>query len=242
VLREYGLVDRFGLTSAMGGEKLPSKDDVVDLLKSGSCPLPPSISASHLADAILSDLREQQATSAVAPLRVPCKLDTIPAGTQAAGRYHRHIFALLKFIFEGSLCRGSIEKEINRGRKRVDIVFDNTAQSGFFYELGATHRVFCPKIFVECKNYTNDLRNPEFDQLVGRFHKRRGNFGILICRRIKDKQKALATSQDFLNGDRGWVLFLEDGDIKSLLRFRAADDAQGVDDFMAEKLDSLVMA
>jgi hypothetical protein len=50
-----------------------------------------------------------------------------------------------------------------------------------------------PYIYVECKNYTGDPANPELGQLAGRVSNRRGQVGILFCRKLKDKELFIST-------------------------------------------------
>jgi hypothetical protein len=41
-------------------------------------------------------------------------------------------------------------------------------------------KIKSPYIFVECKNYSYKIENPEIDQLAMRFKDKYGRFGILI--------------------------------------------------------------
>jgi transcription antitermination factor NusG len=63
------------------------------------------------------------------------KLDSIPAGDADATVFHNHIIGVLTAIFYPYLTNPKKEQEIHDGRKRVDIVFQNSAHDGFFFEL-----------------------------------------------------------------------------------------------------------
>ena len=57
---------------------------------------------------------------------------------------------------------------------------------------------------VECKNYSRDLKNPELEQLSGRFSPRRGQVGIAACRTIEDVRHHLALVYHcYLTGEPG---------------------------------------
>ena len=73
-------------------------------------------------------------------------------------------------------------QEINEGRKRIDIMYTNAAQDGFFHRVMTAPQIAALKIPVECKNYTKDAENPEVDQLTGRFAPNRGWMGFLLYR------------------------------------------------------------
>jgi hypothetical protein len=47
-------------------------------------------------------------------------------------------------------------------RKRIDIMFSKSADDGFFPMLVQSHKILCPYIAVDCKNYSEDPNNPEF--------------------------------------------------------------------------------
>ena len=168
-------------------------------------------------------------------------LTDIPTGPKHASAYHKEIFRLLSLIFEDALTNGVIEEEINSGRKRIDIVFENSAENGFFHRLVHHHRIFCPYVFFECKNYKHDVSNPEFDQLIGRFHDKRGRFGVLVCRKIAYRQKTLDTSRDVVNANQGCILVFDDEDMLALVELRNTQSLSDVNNYLSQKLRAILM-
>lgn len=108
------------------------------------------------------------------------------------------------------------ESQIHDGRKRIDISYANTARDGFFKYL-IRHRIKSRYVFVECKNYGTDVTNPELDQLSSRFSTLRGEFGILACRSFKDKDLFLRRCRDTASDGRGYIIALDDEDLKRLV-------------------------
>lgn len=108
----------------------------------------------------------------------------IPAGRDFADEYHEFILGLLSFIFYPSLTNPKKETPIDNHRKRIDITYTNTAEKGFFYNLKS--EITSNYIYVECKNYSGKISNPEFDQLAGRFNKSASEVGMLVCRKCDD--------------------------------------------------------
>lgn len=168
-------------------------------------------------------------------------LKDIKKGNDEASRFHSFSFDNLIFIFADRLSNPKTEQTINDGRKRIDIVFDNNDRSGFFNRLNVFHRIKCPKIFIECKNYGKEIVNPEVDQLLGRFSNRRGEFGILLCRDVADKKLLLKRCQDVLHSERGFIIVLEDSDILQLLKFKDNKKEIEIDNYMSGKFDELIM-
>ncbi len=168
-------------------------------------------------------------------------LEGIEPGNEGATNFHKISFDSLIRVFAVRLSNPVREKEINEGRKRIDIVFDNSDKAGFFDELNRLYRIPCPKIFAECKNYGREIGNPEIDQLAMRFSSRRGMFGILVCRSIKDRESLIKRCRDVLKDRDGFIIVLDDTDLGCLLQCRDNGDESGIDNFMRTRLDELIM-
>jgi hypothetical protein len=241
-LRSFGLVDHFQLRGLIRSDSLPVKSKILKHLANGTRSLPPSVSPSFVADMILAALREADDEAGIRkPRKKRFNLAGIKPGRAQAGKYHKTVFEALSYVFSPALRNGKIEREVDEGRKRIDILFENPLKSGFFRRLTTQHQIFCPLIFVECKNYQHDPANPEFDQLIGRFHEKRGKFGILVCRRIVDTKAKLARCGNVIGGGSGYIIVLEDTDIMKLVAARNQDDIAQVNDLLSEKLTEALL-
>lgn len=168
-------------------------------------------------------------------------LKRIEIGKNGANDFHKISFDNLIEIFGIRVANASSEVKINEGRKRIDIVFDNADSEGFFKSLNQLYHIKCPKLFIECKNYGDEIGNPEIDQLLGRFSDRRGHFGILLCRSIKNKDTMIRRCKDAMHDKNGYIIVLEDNDIKQLLQFKEEQKESEIDRFLSVKLDELIM-
>lgn len=163
----------------------------------------------------------------------------LPTGTDEAASYQRAVESLLSALFYPALADPQPEHKIHDGRKRIDITYTNVATQGFFYWIAANYRA--PYIFVECKNYGTELGNPELDQLAGRFSPDRGKFGVLVCRTFEDKRLFVQRCRDTAQDDRGYIVALDDSDLKLLVEARRQNDHAIQFQFLQERFQELVM-
>jgi hypothetical protein len=143
------------------------------------------------------------------------------AGPADADRYEKATEGLLTALTYPNLTNPIVQHEIHDGRKRIDITYTNMAINGFFSWV-ATHYP-APHAFVECKNYTRDLGNPELDQLAGRFSPSRGKIGFIVCRGFENKDLFIERCRDTAKDDRGFIVPLDDDDLKSLVAERKSN-------------------
>ncbi len=173
------------------------------------------------------------------------RFEELKPGEGDANNYHDHILDCLNIIFNDSIYANYLsapkkEAPINQGRKKIDIKYHNSSVRGFFSRLSNYGNLFCAKILFECKNYTQDLKNPEYDQLVGRFNNRESTIGFIVCRNISNKNYALEKCRDFLKDGRGYVFILTDIDIIKLLQFIIDKKRDGlIDNFLELKMKEL---
>jgi hypothetical protein len=169
---------------------------------------------------INEDIAETVGSAQVDFLEAYGKVEAIRPGTHGASAYHRAVADLLSAIFYPPLANFKIEDEIHGGRERIDITCDNVATAGFFDWVNRGYH--CPIIPIECENYDRELANPEFDRLSGRFTDQRGNLGLLVCRAFEDKTLFLERCRDTSKDGRGYVIVLDDKDLRTLAEEAAA--------------------
>jgi hypothetical protein len=149
---------------------------------------------------------------------------SVPRGSNDASLYHDRITKLLTVLFYPALVFPHKEEKIHQGRKRIDIAFTNAATHGFFQWVAQHHAA--ANVFVECKNYSSDLANPELDQLSGRFSPSRGQVGLLLCRHLEDKELFIQRCRDTALDGRGFIIPLDDDDLAALVQIGDDRDEQ----------------
>lgn len=166
------------------------------------------------------------------------ELDKINPGRRQALKYHKLIFSILKLVFDEKLKKGKMEEKIADGIKRVDITFKNPRSDGFFKDLDNGYHIICPNIFIECKNYNDNLGDREFGQIQGRLNNVRGQFGILICRKVENVENIKKRQDDAIK-KKDYVIVLEDEDIKKMVDWKLNGDDEEIEDHLEEKFKRL---
>ncbi|OMD61042.1 hypothetical protein [Paenibacillus odorifer] len=189
---------------------------------------------------INEELTEQQALVDIISY-LKTKLISIPPGPTNATEYHRTAMGILELLFYPSITSPTIEEEIHDGRKRIDIVFENSAEKGFFFRLPTVHQVPSSLIMVECKNYSRDVANPELDQMAGRFGPNRGKFGLILCRTIDNMDTFLARCNDTCKDDRGYIIPIVDTDLLHLLDGFLVNRESVVESFLNERFKKIII-
>jgi SAM-dependent methyltransferase len=169
-------------------------------------------------------------------------LDKIDEGNTGsnANDYETVISLLLSRLFDGDLKNLKVQEEINEGRRRIDFVMTNDAKDGFFSHLADKHKLKCPYILFECKNYSEELKNPEFAQLADRLQSKIGQVGFIICRSIEDKEKCLRAQQDRYPDKL--ILVLDDDDIINLVDFHMEGDREGLHNYLDDKAKAVIFS
>jgi hypothetical protein len=160
-------------------------------------------------------------------------------GTADADNYEKAIEALLYALFYPALVNPESQHNIHEGRKRIDIKFANTANTGFFKWLSQHYR--SPYVFVECKNYGREIGNPAIDQLAGYFSPLRGQCGILVCRSFENKDRVLERCRDSAIDHRGYIIALEDADLVTLVTQARQPNADIEFPLLRERFERLIM-
>lgn len=154
-------------------------------------------------------------------------------GNDDADEYHRLVTGILELCFYPALITPRREVPLHDGRKRIDITFDNAAQDGFFHRVHSIHKIPSQFVMVECKNYSQDIKNPELDQLAGRFGVNRGQLGLLVSRTIDDPDTLAQRCADAFTDGRGLILPLCDVDLTAMLLARLNGSAAPYEDILS---------
>jgi hypothetical protein len=181
-----------------------------------------------------------QVTVTTACANLATLFSQISPGTEDADKYHNLILGSFTALFYPNLIQPHKEWEIHGRRKRIDVVFANAADSGFFAHRRNDPLTHANTVIVECKNYSSDLANPELDQLIGRFDNNRGKFGIIACRSIDNPELLLERVRDAASRSQGYIIVLTDEDIIAMLSAKASLKDDEIEALLFRKFRDLV--
>lgn len=168
------------------------------------------------------------------------EITSISPGRAGAENYHRAMLGAITVLFYPSLIQPHKEWEIHEGRKRIDIVYTNAADSGFFSHRRDANNTQANLIIVECKNYSDDIGNVEIDQLYARFDNNRGKFGILTCRSVDNEAALVNRCRDISSRGLGYIIVLTDADICAMLIAKMNLEDGRIEEILNEKFRQLL--
>ena len=167
------------------------------------------------------------------------KLQKLKPGGDEASSFHSLSFGIMEFLFFPHLMYPKKEHEVHDGRKRIDITFHNAATEGFWHSLRTSPTIAASTVMIECKNYASDIKNPELDQMSGRFSNIRGWFGIIISRHFDNKGLFVERCKDTAKDGRGIILCLDDEDIIHWLTLAGSGNRNQIDRLLTQKYQIL---
>jgi hypothetical protein len=183
---------------------------------------------------------EQQPTLTAVCASLATFFSEMPPGHADASAYHRLVLGSLTALFYPDLIQPHKEWPIHDGRKRIDIVFTNAADRGFFAQRRNDHKMNANAVIVECKNYSEDLKNSEIDQLIGRFDENRGKFGIITCRSVADPKALVSRCRDAAIHSQGYIIALTDDDLVTMLIAKSHLDDEQIEGLLHRKFRELL--
>jgi len=157
-------------------------------------------------------------------------------GKKNATAYHRHVFRVLNAVFVSQLVDGTIEERLVGGLLRADLSFRNAARQDkrWFFGRLDDHHISAPYIFGECKNYKSDVGNPELDQLAGRLNPQRGQFGMLVCRSITDRDDLVRRLQEKVKSQH-YIVTLTDDVLVAMIKAHLSGNSHEVDSLLDQE-------
>ena len=104
------------------------------------------------------------------------------------------------------------------------------------------HKIPCPYVIVECKNYSKDIQNPELDQMIGRLTLNRGMLGIITCREISKRELFIERCRDSFKNDHGLIIPLTDADLISALEGLKIEKKTPLEDILGDIKNRIIMS
>jgi hypothetical protein len=189
---------------------------------------------------IMVNIARDDISVAQAAMDLTKALKATPPGKECANRYHMIAMHAMTLCFYPDLIQPHKEWEINDGRKRIDIVYTNAANSGFFAHRRDAGNTSATMLIVECKNYSKDIANPEIDQLLGRFDNNRGYLGFILCRKIDNAKLVEDKCKDLAKGGKAFILVFDDEALLQLLDARKMGDDRGLQNELHARFRALI--
>ena len=159
------------------------------------------------------------------------QLKILQPGRKDANIYHDTVFLLLQFVFDYSLDNYEKEYDMDQGRGRIDIIAENKAGGGVFRELRDV-RFNANSVPIECKNYSQDIGNSEFNQITDRLGEKTSRFGMVFCRSIEDRARTLQHQSDRWLRQGIMILVIDDSGLERLVSSRLNRNYEAIESYL----------
>ena len=170
-------------------------------------------------------------------------LTLLEKGKADAYRYEELIILIFKYVFKDYFKTPEIkgQYDLDNKRKRVDIKVDwrenaNNSLKDMIKEDNSLQSSFIP---VECKNYSLELKNPEFAQIVDRCNKNHRHFAIIVCRNKKDPTKVIEQCFDRWHNHGYLIIVLDDEDLSKLLVYADNQKQEKIVSYIRKKIEEV---
>lgn len=167
------------------------------------------------------------------------ELKKIIPGKKDEWKYQNFIIWCLIYIFHPILQFPKKEENLNKWRKRIDISMINSANYWFFLSL-AKRQIPCNKIYFECKNYSQDIGNSEYDQLLWRFTENNTKIWFIVARDIKDCSKMKDSLKFPAVHQWSFIYVLTDDIICNFMKRKSEWRYDLVEKFLSKKFEELI--
>jgi 2-polyprenyl-3-methyl-5-hydroxy-6-metoxy-1,4-benzoquinol methylase len=170
-------------------------------------------------------------------------LTLLKEGKGDAYRYEELVVLIIKYIFKDYFKTPEIQSQydLDGGRKRVDIKVDwrennNNSLKDMIISQHGLKSSFIP---VECKNYSLELKNPEFAQIVDRCNKKHRHFAIIVCRKNDDRAKVIEQCFDRWHNHEYLIIVLDDDDLSKLLIYTDNQQQDQILNYIKKKIEEV---
>lgn len=168
------------------------------------------------------------------------RIRSLAKGRDEAAKFERLVTQALTLLLWPKLTFPIGQRPIHEGMKKVDVEFAIYARTGFWWNMRSDSKVAARVLPVECKNYTDDVKNPEFDQLLARFSIHRGRLGVLVFRDVSNEGSLQARQRAAVIDGQGYVLTIGEQELVELLSKSRVERDIVVEAFFDRKFRDLI--
>lgn len=164
----------------------------------------------------------------------------LPPGTAHSGDYEKLVMSAVTLLFWPKLTFPIAQRPQHGGRRKLDVEYANYAKGGFWHQMRHDDFIRARAIPVECKNYSNEMGNGPFEQLVGRFGPERGRIGLLFYRSAANAALVRERCRMAVVDRQGYLITISDLELLELLGAGIVERDARVEAFMDGKFRDLI--
>jgi 2-polyprenyl-3-methyl-5-hydroxy-6-metoxy-1,4-benzoquinol methylase len=168
-------------------------------------------------------------------------LKQIKPGLKDARKFEEIIRPIIEYLFYEDFTKAGFDPQhkIGEGRQRIDLKAEWCAASKLRIAIVDNNGLKSSFIPIECKNYNQDVGNEEYGQLVLRCDQHHRHFGMLICRKVKDRIDVTRHCHDIFTSQNYLFTVFDDDDIVSMLELADQGDFEAIRGRVSKRIEEV---
>ena len=168
-------------------------------------------------------------------------LKQIKPGREEARKFEEVIRPIIEYLFYEDFTKAGfdIQHEIEDGMQRIDIKAEWRDASELRTAIVQNMGLKSSFIPIECKNYSQEIGNTEYGQIVLRFDQRYRQVGMLFCRKVKSRKDVMHHCHHILTAHNYLVTVFDDDDIVSMLEYADQGDFEKIRAMVRERIEEV---
>jgi hypothetical protein len=158
-----------------------------------------------------------------------------------ARKFEEIIRPIIEYLFYEDFTKAGFDPQhkIGEGRQRIDLKAEWCAASKLRIAIVDNNGLKSSFIPIECKNYNQDVGNEEYGQLVLRCDQHHRHFGMLICRKVKDRIDVTRHCHDIFTSQNYLFTVFDDDDIVSMLELADQGDFEAIRGRVSKRIEEV---
>lgn len=168
-------------------------------------------------------------------------LKQITPGREEAIKFEGVIRPIIEYLFYEDFTKAGFDPQhkIGEGRQRIDLKAEWCGNSDLRTAIVQNMGLKSSFIPIECKNYSQELGNDEYGQIVLRCDQRYRQVGMIFCRKVEDRKDVMRHCHEILTAHNYLITVFDDDDVVSMLELADQGDFEAIHGRISKRIEEV---